>query len=264
MKKIFLGLILSLCLISQVYCADQWDKNELAGTINASDIDYYNLANNEATDRLLYTYRQGCALVYASASTITVNSGALALPNLTGSVVRWRRNTSNTTVAWSNIDTGTEANSTTYYIYGVADTDATTFTCVISTNSSAPTGVTYYRRLGSFYNDASGNITQITNDNDITELGSWVSKSADTVYQALTDGMVVGWGQRPSGAGVNFYGYSDSSNPPTTQRIYGFADASGGTELSGLPIFMPVKKGDYYKITAGTGATITIYWMPLD
>jgi hypothetical protein len=166
MKKIILALFLSLCLISQGYCADQWTKAQLAGTTAAADIDTYNLANNEATDRLLYTYRQGCALVYASAATITVNSGALALPNSVGTVVRWRRNTSATTVAWANIDTGSEANATTYYVYGVADTDATTFTIMISTNSSAPTGATYYRRLGSFYNDASGNITQIVNDDN--------------------------------------------------------------------------------------------------
>jgi hypothetical protein len=77
-----------------------------------------------------------------------------------------RANTSATTVTWANIDTGAEAISSTYYLWAVADADATTFTVMISLSNTAPTGATYYRKLGSFYNDASGNITQITNDND--------------------------------------------------------------------------------------------------
>jgi len=36
----------------------------------------------------------------------------------------------------------------------------------ISLSSTAPTGATYYVRLGSFYNDASGNIAWVKNDND--------------------------------------------------------------------------------------------------
>ena len=169
MKKLFnlfLSLVLSLYFVVPGYSADQWAVSSPAGTDNASDLDTLIGVNNAALDRLAYTYRQGCKIAYASASTLTVDTGALALPNSAGTVVRWRRNTSVTTISFSNIDTGAEAASTTYYIYGLADTDATTFTVKISTSSSAPTGATYYRRLGYFYNDASSNITQIVNDDN--------------------------------------------------------------------------------------------------
>ena len=170
MKRLFMGFLVSIFMISQVSASDQWAVSKPAGTDQAADIDSYIGINNAALDRLVYTYRQGCKIVYASASTLTVEAGALALPNSAGTVVRWRRNTSSTTGAWTDIDTGSEASSTTYYVYAVADADATTFTIKISTNSAAPTGCTYYRRLGYFYNDASSNITQIVNDNNAGDI----------------------------------------------------------------------------------------------
>lgn len=168
MKRLMLGILILLLLVSQGYCASQWDKVNPSGTIAGADIDYYVATiNNEALDRLNYDHRQNAKISYASASTITVGIGTLSLPNAGGTIVRWRRNTANTTLTWADLDTGSEAISTTYYIFGIADTDATTFTCKISTSSSAPSTVpatTYYRKLGSFYNDASGNITNIIND----------------------------------------------------------------------------------------------------
>jgi len=258
MIKIISGIIISLCLISQGYAADQWAVTEPTGVRNASDIDSYIGTNNAALDRLLYTYREGCSLVAASDSTITINSGALALPNADGSVVRWRRNTSNITATWTDIDIGAEAVSTTYYIYGVADTDATTFTIKISTSSSAPSltpAVTYYRRLGSFYNDASGNITTISNDNNYygNNLGSWVAKSNATTYQASTDGFAIG--EALSGAS-EVDGYTDAATPPTTRRASNWSTT--GTRAS---ITLPVKKGEYWKIT---GADQYVYWVPLE
>ena len=48
-------------------------------------------------------------------------------------------------------------------MYAVADTDATTCTFLISTSSSAPTGATYYRKIGYFYNNSDGDITNVGN-----------------------------------------------------------------------------------------------------
>ena len=64
--------------------------------------------------------------------------------------------------------------------------DCSDFDVCISTSSSAPTGKTYYAKLGSFYNDASGNITNITNDWDfqtgeVYDSG-WFAVAATTVY----------------------------------------------------------------------------------
>ena len=166
-----LSIALLLLLSSNVYSADQWDKTEPAGSISASDLDFVIGVNNEALDRLVIGYREGVKIEYLSASTITVTSGQVACANSAGSVVRWRRNTSDTTVSWTNIEAGgSESASQTYYLWAVADTDVTTFTVVVSTSSTSPVGSTYRSRLGSFYNNSSSNIENISNDNAVTEV----------------------------------------------------------------------------------------------
>ena len=182
-KLIFLIILMMICQVNNSYAADEWDKSDPAGSESPSDLDSLITANNEAFDRLLSNYREGCKVVYASASTITVEDGEAVCSNSAGTLRKFRANTSNTTVAWSSIDTGSESASQTYFIYAVADADATTFTCKISLSSTSPSGVTYYKRLGSFYNDASSNILNdetTVNDNNYyaLQLGDWLSKSA--------------------------------------------------------------------------------------
>ena len=87
-------------------------------------------------------------------------------------------------------------------------------------------------------------------------LGDWLSRSNNTVYQADTDGFVVAW--TTAAAAIN--GYTDNSNPPTTERQRdGDGDAGGG---NGSSIFVAVKKNDYWKIANGT--VVTVYWIPLE
>jgi len=160
MKKLVLILI-TIMISANAFAVDEWTKGQLAGTTNASDIDAYNQANNNAQDRLLIGYKKGFGLNYATASSITILPGEIAIPNSGESIVRYRRSTSNITLNWSDIDTGAEANSTQYYIYLTADTDATTPVEKISASSSAPSSTTYYIKIGEFYNDSSGNITNV-------------------------------------------------------------------------------------------------------
>jgi hypothetical protein len=88
---------------------------------------------------------------------------------------------------------------------------------------------------------------------DDDAFGSWASKSNNTVYQAATDGFVVALNNQYAG---EIKGYTDGSNPPTTQRAWSSANNGGDT---GRDITMPVRKGDYWKVTGGT----TIYWLPI-
>ena len=264
MKKL-LVLLMSFGLVFSVYSSDQWTKANPTGATNLSDLDASITANNAALDRLLIEYRGSAKIEYASTSTITVTSGQVACSNSAGSVVRWRRNTSDTTVSWTMLDTSSEAASTTYYLWAVADTDVATFTVTISTSSTAPSGKTYYARLGSFYNDSSSNILNdntIVNDNESAEkqFGDWVAKSIGTSYLAATDGFVqvfTGYCQNSTQ-----HIYSDSSNPPTTVRAAGRHD--GTTGINSLT--SAVKLGDYYKATS-TGSTTgneTMFWIPND
>ncbi len=111
---------------------------------------------------MLISYRRGCAVEYKGDADLYVRAGEIMIVDASGNR-RLRRNPSDTTVTWSDIDTGSEATSTQYYIYACADNNATTFTVVISTNATTPTGMTFYRRIGSFYNNASGNISIVNN-----------------------------------------------------------------------------------------------------
>ena len=169
MRKICISiLILCLFFINTAFAVDNWTPANPAGGSQAADIDANVIANNNAVDRLFSYYRIGCNISYASASTVSVAAGSVVCSDTAGTTRKLRANTTATTVTWTNIDTGSEAASTTYYVYAIGDTDAATFTIVVSTNASTPGGTShdYYKRLGSFYNDASSNITTVTNDDD--------------------------------------------------------------------------------------------------
>jgi len=201
----------------------------------------------ESLTNLLFDYRRGCRVQYKSAADIYVRAGAIMITDASGNR-RPRRNTSDLTVTWANIDTGAEEASTVYYVYAVADASATTFTVKISKSATTPTGCTFYKLIGIFYNDASSNIQEVGNLNrDAGELDNWVVKANNTVYLALTDGKVLVTGS----GGASPVIYTDSSNPPTTARI------SGSVDLGAEGIECPVRKGDYWKTTGAS----TVYWI---
>ena len=220
MKKLILFVFLTALFTGSVLAADQWAVTEPLGTRDAADIDTYIGVNNAALDRLAIKYRKDCTVMSSSATGITVNTGEIAISNAAGTVTRWRRNTSSTSVGWANIDTGAEANSTQYYVYALADADATTFTVQISASSSAPTGATYYRKIGYFYNNASGNIVSVGNvkggdvSNVVSVVGSTDISTTSAAYADMTDMVIyfVSYG-RPARLTYSgpFYGSSDAN-----------------------------------------------------
>jgi hypothetical protein len=132
---------------------------------------------------LLSDYQKGCVVDYKGAADLYVRSGVLVVSDASGNT-RIRRNPSDTTVTWAMIDTGSEANSTQYYLYAVADAAATTFTVMISASASAPTGATFYRKIGWFYNNSGGNIQDVVTYNSFTgrmvcDTG-WFAQASDT------------------------------------------------------------------------------------
>lgn len=179
-KKIVLILLLGL-LVSVNVSAQQWTKAEPKGERIVSDIDYYQGNNNIALDRLLKDYNS-IALVYNSIAQLTASVGEVTVSNTDGSVRLFLSNASTTTITWANIDAGTEAASTTYYVYAIAalaTSEEATF--LISTNSTTPTGATYYKRIGSFYNNSSSNIEQIKNDDDLVSISSGTIANGATI-----------------------------------------------------------------------------------
>lgn len=197
MKKILYLLLVVWIIIgvNDSYATTQWrggtGDNVLLGTTTVSDIDaeiYDEIT--EPIDRMLAGYREGMKLKYNSVSTLDVTAGEVMVSNTAGTIRLMMRTTSTTNVTWSDIDTGAEASGTTYYVYAVASSStATTATFKISTNSSTPSGSTYYKRLGQFTNDGSSNITAIQNDNDN------VIVATGTVSNGGTISLPSGWAE---------------------------------------------------------------------
>ena len=195
MKKILLviGLILAIG-ITPANSANLWRNGDgeetLLGTETVSDIDTAIFQRMTAPlDRLLSSYNGTVVLKFDSTSQVTLSLGEITCSNTAGTIRRMRKNTADVTVTWADIDTGAEAANTTYYIYAVADANATTFTATISTNSTTPTGKTYYKRVGQFTNDGSSNITVLQNDNDR------VVVSTGTIANGATISLPSGWAQ---------------------------------------------------------------------
>ena len=271
MKKFIIAVSFLMLLSNHVFAADQWAKGEPAASRNPSDISTLIGVNNEAIDRLLKNYISTVRINFNSASQLTVTAGEIVCSNTAGTIRRFRSNPSSTTVTWANIDTGSEENSKTYYVYAVADTDAETFTCKITLSALYPSGATYYKRIGSFYNDASGNIININNDADVHEWGAWVDKSSSYgAQQATTDGEVAVYLSITDVGASKYYvlGYTDSASDPTTIRgacTFHYTPDDPTTGYVGFT--MKVRKGDYWKVVpSGTGTvnTFSVYWIPAE
>jgi len=204
MKNLLIMLTVMLSIIAVGNCAEEWDKDVPLDADAKIDFPTDNQANNEAIDRLLSNYREGMKLTYSSASTIVVSAGEVVCSNSTGTTRKFRKNTSSTNVTFANIDTGAEANDT-YYIYAVADADATTATFKISLSSSAPSSTTYYKRLGSFVNSG-GDMEQVANDNEN------IIVATGTAAHGATISVPSGYSQDECAWTVSYYGGSATSH----------------------------------------------------
>lgn len=161
MKKFLSAFLILSLLACPVFAADQWLKDIPDGTEEPGTIDDVMRVNQEAQDRLLNGSKRGLGVNYATASTLTVLPGEIAIPNAAVSVVKYRETTTNTTITWSDIDTGSEENSTQYYLYSTGDTDITGMVFKISKSASLPSGSTYFVKISEFYNNSLGNITEV-------------------------------------------------------------------------------------------------------
>lgn len=231
-------------------------------------------AYSESLTNLLYNYKEGCCVDYKGAADLYVRSGEIMVTDASGNR-RLRRNTSDTTVTWANIDTGSEATSTVYYVYAVADASATTFTVMVSTNATTPTGATFFKLIGTFYNNSAGNIERVGNL-PRKELGNWVDHSANYgAQQAQTDGFVCVRCIINSIGGnateLKIEGYTDANADPTTIRAMSFLTYSAQIYYDSRQggFMMPVKKGDYWKVVYtlifqdGGTQTLSVYWISL-
>lgn len=257
MFRILLGLILVLFSLN-AQAANQWrgglTENTPVGSTLINDIDTVLFQRVvDPLNRVLAGYRKNLVLTYSSASTISVTPGEVTVSNSAETIRLMMRMTSSSNVTFSNIDTGAEASATTYYVYcGTSTATDSTCTFYISASATAPSGVTYYKRLGSFYNDASSNISSIVNDDVIGQPNAWSAKSTDVVYQALTGGYVVGYIQCDDFKTLSIS--TDSSSSPSTVRQIVGCQSSTTSLYSSFSV--PVIAGDYYTVTSSGASDV--------
>jgi len=97
------------------------------------------------------------------------------------------------------------------------------------------------------------------------KLGAWLSRAYNTIYQAVSDGFVIGFhdlGNTDAGALVLD---TDGSTPPTTTRTKSATTDSDSYLNMAYNFCAPVRKGDYWEVTkTGTMSNVTIWWIPLE
>lgn len=181
MKKIFLAILLvNFIALNLSYGASQWDGTEPSGTSSPSDLDTYIATNNNASlERVFSNWRHGC-ICYLDGTSVKVGAGELWIGE--GTDINLRAITSALTVTTTAAVTGYN------YIYANADTDATTFTVSISAGTD-------YRKIGYFYQNASGTIVNVGNiggnvGNKMKVTGTTDITTVATDYEDMTD-MVV-------------------------------------------------------------------------
>jgi hypothetical protein len=130
---------------------------------------------------------------------VYISAGSAIITNAAASVKKLRRTTSVATISASDLDTGSMAANTYYYIYAVADASGTSISFVFSASDSAPTGYTQYKKIGWFYNETAsvlditsgfvGNIKAdgCSNPNVITVVGTDDITTTATSYGDMDD-----------------------------------------------------------------------------
>jgi len=104
-------------------------------------------------DMLADNYTGGrCYGVDGTTDEVYVGAFSGIISNAAGSIRKPRRITTVTTLTAADLDTGAMAVGY-YYIYATADGAATTPVFKFSASASAPTGYTYYKKIGWFYNE---------------------------------------------------------------------------------------------------------------
>lgn len=209
----------------------------------------------------------------ASASTYSLSADKVVLRNVSGTAAEFSSLSvllDITSTGAGKLDTGTEAISTWYHIWGIGKTDGTV-SAVFSTSSSAPTlpsGYTYYGYLGAIYNSSSGDFRVQRQTGDLVDLANVTALSVGTAtsYTAVDLSTYV----PPTAKAARLsYGIAASSGTATvsitiasygsgTTATYGFntmSQITGATSAQYNDIVMPFNTAkEVYYFVSGANA----------
>lgn len=166
---------------------------------------------------MLKNYIKGCLISYSDTDEIDVAAGEVMITNSTTGR-RLRVNTDAVTANESNLDTGASFGvSSTYYVYLCAETSGANFTVVISLDDTTPDGYTYYKKIGSFQTDGSG---------DIIENSVLNTDGTNEVSQALRK-YSSGWFACATGSETLYTKNHNLGTKDAIFKLYGATDSSG-------------------------------------
>ena len=145
--------------------ADNINNAYVPGTATQTFVGANGKGASWSTDILEYLANTKAPICTKSSATqLSISAGTVFIKNAAQSNRLMRRNTAATTVDIANLDSGTTVSVAYYAIYAVADSAATTFTVVISTSFSSPSGLTNFELIGYFYNQTAGSVLDIAID----------------------------------------------------------------------------------------------------
>ena len=265
------------------FITNSWDETKPAGTraptLGDDDIREFKQQVRErlAVDHDYRSSEAGAESVTVPTGTIgyhvkvTLTERAADPTNVANAGILYTKDDGGDTELYWEDDSGNVKQLTKDGALNIAATEAVLLTgdqtiAGVKTFSSSPivpTPTTDYQAATKKYMDDNAfTVSDVTG-----VLGTWASKSQDTVYEAATDGFVTAYCQTNGAASrVILTGYTDSSNPPTTIRAKDAANDQGTDPNENASIMFPVKKGDYWKVTeteTWNGGTTYIYWIPL-
>lgn len=250
MKKLYIiFVLLAYCNVS--YSANEWTNPSFDGTESPSIVDTEIAADiQDPLQRLLAKYRRDAYVKASSSSQVKIAPGEITCSNSAATTFKMRQTTSDTTVTFSELDTGSEEASQNYFVWADCDADATTFTGALSESSSFPTGITSAALLGYFYNNSSSNIIQVSNvpngntQNRITVHDSTNDTLNDTSYGSDVTGTSVYF--YTSGKVVTVLANLEVASTPETSFI---VDVAGTDKTDSEVIFQGASTGDENTVT---------------
>ncbi len=156
---------------------------------------------------------------WVSAIQLKIKASIIWCTNASGSIRVPRKLTGDLTLSFTDLDTGSEAASTKYYVIAVADAANTTITGKFSLSKTAPSGITTFAVLASFVNNASSDIDKwsVKNFRDRAKTGE-IMEWAGTIAS-----LPEGW-KHCDGAAISRTLFDDLFNIIGTQ--YGAGDGS--------------------------------------
>jgi hypothetical protein len=170
---------------------------------------------------------------WASNSTLTVTADGLVLFDASGNAKRYASVsvTVDITVSGANgLDTGAEAGTSYYHIWGIGKPDGT-FAAVLSTNSNPtlPSGYTYYGMIGAVFNDGSSNFYKFKQLGNIVSIlnNEVLTNGTSSVYSALSINPAV----PPTARRARVFGGVNVSSGTSTPNMYIVSTISGGAAV---------------------------------